>query len=57
MKNMLEGEWIDSISSSDGSKSQSWENVSETTFNSDVSEIAIYSLLDWKRRGLDRKMH
>ena len=58
MKNNLGGEWIDSISSSDASKSQSWENVSETTSNSDVSEIAIHSLLvDWKRRGLDGEMH
>ena len=58
MKNKLGGEWIDSISSSDGSKSQSWENVSETTSNSEVSEIAIHSLLVyWKRRGLDREMH
>ena len=57
MKNMLEGEWIDPISSSDGSKSQSWENVSETDSNPDVSDIAIHSLLDWKWRGLDRKMH
>ena len=58
MKNKLGGEWIVSISSSDASKSQSWENVSETTSNSDVSEIAIHSLLvDWKRRGLDGEMH
>ena len=48
----------DSISSSDGSQSQSWENVSETTPNSDVSEIAIHFLLvEWKQRGLDREMH
>ena len=36
---------------------QSWENTSETTSNSDVSEIAIHSLLvEWKQRGLDREM-
>ena len=30
-------------------------NPSETTFNSDVSEIAIHSLLvEWKQCGLDR---
>ena len=56
VKNNLKGEWIDSISSSDDKKSQSWENVSETTSNSDVSEIAIHSLLvNWKQRGLDKK--
>ena len=48
----------DSISSSDWSESQSCENVSETTSNSDVSEIAVHSfLVEWKRRGLDRKKH
>ena len=58
MKNKLEGGWIDSIISSDDTKSQSWENVSETNSNSDVLEIAIHSLLvDWKQRGLDRQMH
>ena len=32
--------------------------MSETTSNSDVSEIAIRSFLeDWKQRGLDREMH
>ena len=32
--------------------------MSETTFNSDVSEIEIHSLLvDGKRRGLDREMN
>ena len=36
----------------------SWDNTSETTSNSDVSEIAIHSLLvDWKQRGLDRETH
>ena len=32
--------------------------MSETAFNSDVSEIAIHSLLvEWKERGLDKEMH
>ena len=36
----------------------SWENTSETTSKSNVSEIAIHSLLlEWKQRGLDREMH
>ena len=44
--------------SSDDSRTQSWHNTSETTSNSDVSEIAIHSLLvEWKQRGLDREMH
>ena len=47
-----------SIGSSDDSQSQlsqPWENGSETTSNSYVSEIAIHSLLvEWKQRGLDR---
>ena len=35
---------------------QSGDNTSETTSNSDMSEIAIHSLLvDWKQRGLDRE--
>ena len=47
-----------SIGSSDDSRPQSWENISETTSNSDVLEIAIHSLLlEWKQRGLDREMH
>ena len=34
------------------------ENTSETTSNSDVSEIAIPSLfVEWKQRGPDREMH
>ena len=34
------------------------DNTSETTSNSDMSEIAIHSLLvDWKQRGLDRETH
>ena len=48
----------ESIGSSDDSRSQSWESRSETTSNSDVSEIAIHSLLvEWKHRGLDQEMH
>ena len=32
--------------------------MSETTSNSDVSELAIHSLLvEWKQRGLHREMH
>ena len=38
MKNNTEGDCVDSISSSDGSNSQSWENVSETNSNSDAKE-------------------
>ena len=49
---------VESIGSSDDSRPQSWENTSETTSNSDVSEIAIHSLLvEGKQRGLDREMH
>ena len=53
---------VESIGSSDvtptHSGSRSWENTSETTSNSDVSEIAILSfLVEWKQRGLDREMH
>ena len=48
----------ESVGSSDDSRPQSWDNISETTSNSDISEIAIHSLLvDWKQRGLDREMH
>ena len=51
----------ESIGSSDDSqsqRSQPWQNGSETTSNSDVSEIAIHSLLvEWKQRGLDSEMH
>ena len=48
----------ESFGSSEDSRPQSWDNTSETTSNSDVSEIAIHSLLmDWKQRGLDREMH
>ena len=48
---------VESIGSSD-SRPQSWENTSETTSNSDVSEIAFHSLLvERKQRGLDREMH
>ena len=49
---------MESIGSSDDSRTQSWENTSETTSNSDVSEIAIQSLLvERKQRGLDRERH
>ena len=48
----------ESVGSSVDSRPQSWDNTSETTSNSDISEIAIHSLLvDWKQRGLDREMH
>ena len=49
---------VEFIGSSEDSRPQSWENKSETIFNSDVSEIAIHSwLVEWKQRGLDREMH
>ena len=41
----LEHDDVEPIRSSDDSRPQSWENTSETTSNSDVSEIAILSLL------------
>ena len=48
----------ESVGSSVDSRPQSWDNTSETTSNSDMSEIAIHSLLvDWKQRGLDRETH
>ena len=54
----LEHDDVESIGSSDDSRPQSWDNTSETTSKSDVSEIAIHSLLvDWKQRGLDREIH
>ena len=54
----LEHDDAESFGSSDDSRPQSWDNTSETTSNSDVTEIAIHSLLvDWKQRGLDREMH
>ena len=47
-----------SVGSSVDSRPQSWDNTSETTSNSDISEIAIHSLLvDWNQRGLKREMH
>ena len=59
--NKSEVDDAESIGSSDDSQaqlSQPWENGSETTSNSDVSEIAIRSLLvELKQRGLDREMH
>ena len=49
---------MESIGSSDDSRPQYWENTSETTSNSDVSEMAIHSLLvERKQRELDREMH
>ena len=58
VKNKPDGGDADPNSSSGGSESQYWENMSETTSNSDVSEIAIHSLLvEWKQRGLAREMH
>ena len=54
----LEYDVGESVGSGDDSRPQSWDNTSETTSNSDISEIAIHSLLvDWKQRGLDREMH
>ena len=54
----LEYDVGESVGSSESSRPQSWDNTSETTSNSDISEIAIHSLLvDWKQRGLDREMH
>ena len=51
VKKKSDGGDADSISSSDGSESQSWENVSDTTSNSDVSEIAVHSfVVEWKKR-------
>ena len=41
----LEHNDVESIGSSDDSRLQSWENTSETTSNSNVSVIAIHSLL------------
>ena len=49
---------MESIGSSDDSRTQSWENTTETTSNSDFSEIAIHFLLvEWKQRGLNREIH
>ena len=42
MKDKPEGDCIDSTSSSNGSKSQSWENVLETTSNSEASESDLF---------------
>ena len=53
--NKSENDDAESISSSDDSRPQFWENASETTSNSDVWEIAIHSLfVEKKQRGLDR---
>ena len=55
---ILEHDGVESFGSSDDSRPQSWDNTSETTSKSDVSEIAFHSLLVyWKQRGLDREMH
>ena len=49
---------LESIGSSDDSRSESWENTSETTSTFDFSEISIHSLLvKGKQRSLDREMH
>ena len=54
----LEYDVGESVNSSVDSGPQSWDNTSETTSNSDISEIAIHSLLvDWKQRGLDEETH
>ena len=54
----VEYDGMESFGSSDDSRPQSWDNTSETTSNSDVSEIAVHSLLvDWNQRGLDRETH
>ena len=54
----LEYDVEESVDSSVDSRPQPWDNTSETTSNSDMSEIAIHSLLvDWKQRGLDRETH
>ena len=54
----LEYEVGESVDSSVDSRPEAWDNTSETTSNSDMSEIAIHSLLvDWKQRGLDRETH
>ena len=52
-----EADGAHSVSSIDDSKPQSREEASETTSNSDVSEIAIHCLIvEWKQRGLDKEM-
>ena len=58
IRDRLKHDDAESFGSSDDSRPQSWDNTTETTSKSDVSEIAIHSLLvDWKQRGLDREMH
>ena len=58
ISNNLEYDVGESVDSSVESGPQSGDNTSETTSNSDMSEIAIHSLLvDWKQRGLDREIH
>ena len=41
----LEHNDMESVGTSDDSRPQSWENTSETTSNTDVSDIAIHSSL------------
>ena len=54
----LEYDVGESVGSSVDSRPQSWDNTSETTSNSDMSEIATHSLLvEWEQRGLDRETH
>ena len=54
----LEHNDAQSIGSSDDSRPQSWENTSEITSNSNISEVAIHSLLvERKQRGLRRERH
>ena len=57
-RNITDRSKYESFGSSDDSRTQFWDNTSDTTSNSDVSEIAIHSLLvDWKQRVLYREMH
>ena len=52
----LEYDVGESVDSSVDSRPQSWDNTSEIASNSDMSEIAIHSLLvDWKQRGWTEK--
>ena len=58
IRDRVERYGVESLDSSDNSRRQSWDNTSETTSNSDISEIAIHSLLvDWKQRALERELH
>ena len=54
----LEYDVGESVNSSVDLRPQSWDNTSETTSNSEMSEIATHSLfVDSKQRRLDREMH